>query len=50
LNDAYLFRTDDNLKDIMLKDILSVSKNQEKFSTGLSNVNYNTGPVVCAFS
>ncbi|KAG5313969.1 UFSP2 protease, partial [Acromyrmex insinuator] len=45
LNDAYLFRTDDNLKDIMLKDILSVSKDQEKFSTGSSNVNYNTGPV-----
>ncbi|XP_011702263.1 PREDICTED: ufm1-specific protease 2 [Wasmannia auropunctata] len=41
-NDAYLFRIDDNLKDIMLKDILSTSKDQEKSS---SNVNYNTGPV-----
>ncbi|KYN09872.1 PREDICTED: ufm1-specific protease 2 [Trachymyrmex cornetzi] len=45
LNDAYLFRMDDNLKDIMLKDILSVSKDQEKLSTGSSNINYNTGPV-----
>jgi len=49
VNNIYLFRTDDNLKDIMLKDILPISK-EEKFSTGLSRVNYNIGPVVCAFS
>ncbi|XP_012528343.2 ufm1-specific protease 2 [Monomorium pharaonis] len=45
LNNAYLFRTDDNVKDVMLKDILPISKNQEKLSTGSSNVNYNIGPV-----
>ncbi|XP_071561183.1 ufm1-specific protease 2-like isoform X2 [Temnothorax nylanderi] len=42
LNNAYLFRTDDNLKDTMLKDILLVSKDQEKLSTGTSNI---VGPV-----
>ncbi|KYM97653.1 PREDICTED: ufm1-specific protease 2 [Cyphomyrmex costatus] len=45
LNNTYLFRSDDNIKDIVLKDILSVSKNQEKLSTGSNDVNCNTGPV-----
>ncbi|XP_077255806.1 UFM1 specific peptidase 2 isoform X2 [Temnothorax americanus] len=41
-NNAYLFGTDDNLKDTTLKDILLVSKDQEKLSTGTSNI---VGPV-----
>lgn len=49
-NGAYLFRIDDNLKDTTLKDILPVSKDQEKLSSGSSNINYNIGPVVCICS
>lgn len=56
MNDAYLFRTDDdNLKDTILKDILQynikkyfISKDQEKLSADSSNV--NIGPVVCICS
>ena len=45
LNNVYLFRTDDSLKDTMLKDFLSMSKEHEKSSTASSNINHNTGPV-----
>lgn len=44
-NNIYLFRTDDNLKDTMLKDFLPISKEHEKYSTVSTNINHNTGPV-----
>ncbi|GAB1861316.1 Probable Ufm1-specific protease 2 [Camponotus japonicus] len=44
LNNVYLFRTDDSLKDTMLKDFLSLSK-EEKSSTGSNNINHIIGPV-----
>lgn len=43
LNNVYLFRTDDSLKDTILKDFLSLSKEHEKF--GSSNINQKIGPV-----
>ncbi|XP_012232695.2 ufm1-specific protease 2 [Linepithema humile] len=44
-NNAYLFRTDDNLKETLLKDFLPISKDYEKSSTGLNNINFITGAV-----
>lgn len=45
LNNVYLFRTDDSLKNTMLKDFLSLSEEHKKSSTESSNINHNTGPV-----
>lgn len=43
LNNLYLFRTDDTSKDTLLKDILSTSKNHEKFLNEPNNINYTGG-------
>lgn len=47
MNNVYLFRTDDSLKDAMLKDFLSLSKEHERSSTASNNINHNIGLVVC---
>ncbi|EFN67439.1 Probable Ufm1-specific protease 2 [Camponotus floridanus] len=45
LNNVYLFRTDESLKDRLLKDFLSLSKEHDKSSTGSNNINHIIGLV-----